>query len=222
VRVAFSQSGSGREEEEEEESLQQLKFVHAPLLCSVLALAGSGWLWLAQRGPPQRPRPRPSTSTSTPTPTLRPSGPGAHLSCPQRPTVVARALAVTGCRAAARMGRKLSTARQQGALPLSKIAGLQHVLYSVLYVRSMHVCMYAREMGIMIHTVGVQTPRGVLRRAGGPGLTGCWTAFRTVSTVHQAHPLPVPRWAPLPSLPSLWPLARRPSKPQRLCLSLAR
>jgi hypothetical protein len=76
--------------------------------------------------------------------------------------------------------------------------------------------MYAREMGIMIHTVGVQTPRGVLRRAGGPGLTGCWTAFRTVSTVHQAHPLPVPRWAPLPSLPSLWPLARRPSKPQRL------
>lgn len=128
MRVAFSQSGSGREEEEEEESLQQLKFVHTPLLCSVLALAGSGWL--RGGGPPQRPRPRPSTST--PTPTLRPSGPGAHLSCPQRPTVVARALAVTGCRAAARMGRKLSTARQQGALPLSKIAGLQHVLYSVL------------------------------------------------------------------------------------------
>jgi hypothetical protein len=87
-------------------------------------------------GPPQRPRPRPST------PTLRPSGPGAHLSCPQRPTVVARALAVTGCRAAAHMGKKLSTARQQGALPLSKITGLQHVL-------SMHVCMCACEMGIM-------------------------------------------------------------------------
>jgi hypothetical protein len=54
-----------------------------------LLRAGAGWLWLAQRGPPQRPRPRPSTSTSTPTPTptLRPSGPGAHLSCPQRPTV---------------------------------------------------------------------------------------------------------------------------------------
>jgi hypothetical protein len=219
VRVAFSQSGSGREEEEEE-SLQQLKFVHAPLLCSVLALAGSGWLWLAQRGPPQRPRPRPSTSTSTPTPTLRPSGPGAHLSCPQRPTVVARALAVTGCRAAARMGRKLSTARQQGALPLSKIAGLQHVLY----VRSMHVCMYAREMGIMIHTVGVQTPRGVLRRAGGPGLTGVLDGVphREHCSPGASTPCPTMGSPSLPPVPLATRTAALETSEATVCLSLAR
>ena len=120
MRVAFSQSGSGLEEEP---SLQQLKFVHAPLPCSVLALAG------------------PSHSHSHSGVALAlPFCPGAHLSCPQRPTVLARALAVTGCRAAAHMGKKAKHGSPagrgregQGALPLSKITACMHtVLYGVL------------------------------------------------------------------------------------------
>jgi hypothetical protein len=40
------------------------------------------------------------------------------------------------------MGRKLSTARQQGALPLSKIAGLQHVHTVLRTVSTEYACMH--------------------------------------------------------------------------------
>jgi hypothetical protein len=188
MRVAFSQSGSGLEDEP---SLQQLKFVHAPLL-----RAGSGRaLALPQH---RRPRPWP-----------RPSGPGAHL------FVLSTASHSCGtgagrhwlpCRSD--MGKKLSTARQQGGAGRgrehSRSRRLQHVCIPCQYC----TC----EMGIM----GVHTPQMCAAQARGPGCAGCWTAFRTASTVHQAHPA----MPPLPSLP--WPLVQRSSNPQRLCLSPAR
>jgi hypothetical protein len=84
-----------------------------------------------------------------------PSGPGAHLSCPQRPTVLARALAVTGCRAAAHMGKKAKHGSPagrgregQGALPLSKITACMHTVRST-ELSTEGTC----EMGIM----GVQS-----------------------------------------------------------------
>jgi hypothetical protein len=149
MRVAFSHAGSGLEDEP---SLQQLKFVHAPLL-----RAGSGWALAL----PQHRRPRPS-------------GPGAHLFV--LPTASHSCGTGAGrhwlpCRSD--MGKKLSTARQQGgagrgregqgALPLSKITACMHTV-PVLYMRDGHHG-GAHPPDVCCAGQGVQDAQGAGRRS---------------------------------------------------------
>jgi len=146
--------------------LQQLKLctLRSPAPCWL-------WLWL---GPPT-----PTPTAASPSPSPSPFCPGAHLSCPQRPTVLARALAVTGCRAAAHMGKKAKHGSPagrgregQGALPLSKITACMHTVRSTELSTEVHARWASwgcRPLLLYCTTVS----GGVLRRAGAGA--GCWS-----------------------------------------------